>query len=50
LMRRERMGARKWKSGVHPIAVRIAQPIVGAFNVQPQKRDIDTVGHPIIEQ
>jgi hypothetical protein len=28
----------------------ITQPVLAAFNVQPQQRDIDTVGNPIVEQ
>ncbi len=28
----------------------ITQPVVGAFDVEPQQRDVDAIGHPVIEQ
>jgi hypothetical protein len=32
------------------ICTGITKPIAGAFDVKPQKGDIDAVGHPVIEQ
>ena len=37
------------RGGLCLVAAGIAQPVVGAFDVQPQ-RDIDAISHPVIEQ